>query len=72
MEEFKKKTIIKFLKANLNQQEKFEEKQKKLLMELPKIKYEFQLQKFQLQKTELQQKQLKELLIDSLNDSKKP
>ena len=53
------------LKANLDQQQKFEERQQKLVMELHKQQLEFQ--QFTLQKTELQQKQLEELLVKSLN-----
>ena len=67
MEELKK-TIIQLLKANLNQQQKFEEKQKKLVMELHKQQLEF-LQ-LTLQKTELQQKHFGELFVNSLNGSK--
>ena len=55
MEEFQK-TIIQLLKANMNQQQKFEERQKKLVMELHKQQLEFQ--QLTLQKTELQQKEL--------------
>ena len=60
MEEFQK-SIIQLLMANLDQQQKFEERQKKLVMELHKPQLEFQ--QFTLQKTELQQKQLQ----DSVN-----
>ena len=66
MEEFKKKTIIQLLKANLDQQQKFEKRQEKLVMELHKQQLEFQ--QFTLQKIELQQKHFVELLINSLND----
>ena len=41
MEEFQK-TIIQLLKANLDQQQKFEERQEKLVMELRKQLLEFQ------------------------------
>ena len=64
MEEFQK-TIVQLLKANLDQQQKFEERQQKLVMELHKQQLEFQ--QFTLQKIELQQKQLEELLVKSLN-----
>ena len=64
MEEFKK-TIVQLLKANLDQQQKIEERQKKLVMELHKQQLEFQ--QFTLQKTELQQKHFQELLVNSLN-----
>ena len=47
MEEFQK-TIIQLLKANLDQQQKFEERLKKLVMELHKQQLEFQ--QFTLQK----------------------
>ena len=62
MEELKK-TIIQFLKVNLDQQPKFEERQENLVMELHKQQVEFQ--QFTPQKTELQQKQLEELLENS-------
>ena len=52
----------------MDQQQKFEERQEKLVMELHKQQLEFQL--FTLQKTEQQQKQLEELHINSLNGSK--
>ena len=68
MEEFQK-TIIQLLKAKLDQQQKFEERQEKLVMELHKQQLEFQ--QFTLQKTELQQKCFEELLVNSLNGSKK-
>ena len=55
MEEFQK-TIVQLLKANLDQQQKFEERQQKLVMELHKQQLESQ--QLTLQKTELQQKQL--------------
>ena len=64
MEEFQK-TIVQLLKANLDQQQKFEERQEKLVMELHKQQLEFQ--QLTLQKTEPQQKQLEELLVNSLN-----
>ena len=67
MEEFQK-IIILFLKANLDQQQKFEERQKRLAMELHKQQLEFQ--QFTLQKTKLQQKHFEELLVISLNGSK--
>ena len=67
MEEFQK-TLIQLLKANLDQQQKFEERQEKLVMELHKQQLEFQ--QFTLQKTELQQKHFEELLVNSLNRSK--
>ena len=67
MEELKK-TIIQLLKANLDQEQKFEERQKKLVMESHKQQYKFQ--QFTLQKTELQQKHFEELLVNSLNGSK--
>ena len=63
MEEFK--TIVQLLKANMDQQQKFKERQEKLVMELHKQQLEFQ--QFTLQKTELQLKQLEELLVNSLN-----
>ena len=53
---------------NLDQQQKFEERQKKMVMELHKQQFEFQ--QFSLQKTELQQKQLEELFVNSLDGSK--
>ena len=53
------------LKANLDQQQKFEERREKLFMDLNKQQLEFQ--QFTQQKTELQQKQLEELLVNSLN-----
>ena len=59
MEEFKK-IIVQMLKANMDQQQKFEERQQQLVMELHKQQLEFQ--QLTLQKTELQQKQLEELL----------
>ena len=52
----------------MDQQQKFEERQQQLLMELHKQQIEFQ--KFTLQKNEPQQKQLEEVLVNSLNDSK--
>ena len=52
----------------MDQQQKFEERQEKLVMELHKQQLEFQ--QFTLQKTELQQKQLEDLLVKSLNESK--
>ena len=64
MEEFQK-IIVKMLKANMDQQQKFEERQQQLFMELHKQQIEFQ--QFTLLKTELQQKQLEELLVNSLN-----
>ena len=64
MEEFQK-TIVQLLKANMDQQQKFEERQEKLFMELHKQQLGFQ--HFTLQKTEVQQKQLDELLVNSLN-----
>ena len=64
MEEFQK-TIVQLLKANLDQKQKFEERQQRFVMELHKQQLEFQ--QFTLQKTELQQKQLEELLGNSLN-----
>ena len=67
MEEFQK-TIVQLLKANMDQQIKFEERQQQLVLELHKQQLEFQ--QFTLQKTELQQKQLEELLVNSLNGSK--
>ena len=67
MEELQK-MIVQMLKANVDQQQKFEEKLKKLVMELHKQQLEFQ--QLTLYKTELQQKQLKELLANSLDDSK--
>ena len=42
MEEFKKKNIVQLLKAHLDQQQNFEERQKKLVMELYKQQLEFQ------------------------------
>ena len=68
MEEFQK-IIVQMLKANMNQQQKFEERQQQLLMKWDEQQIEFQ--QFTLQKTELQQKQLEELLVNSLNGSKK-
>ena len=65
MEELKK-TIVQLLKANIDQQQKFEEREQH--MELHKQQLEFQ--QFTQQKTELQQKQLEELLANSLNGSK--
>ena len=53
------------LKANMNQQQKLEERQQQLFMELHKQQKGFQ--QFTLQKTKLQQKQLEELLVNSLN-----
>ena len=67
MKEFQK-TIIQLLKADMDQQQKFEEKQQNLVLELQKQQLEFQ--QFTRQKTELQQKQLEELLVNSLNGSK--
>ena len=67
MEELKK-TIIQLLKTNLDQQQKFEERQQKLIMEFHKQQLEFQ--QFTLQKTELQQKHFEKLLLNSLNSSK--
>ena len=67
MEEFQK-TIVQLLKPNMDQQQKFEERQQQLVKELHKQQLEFR--QFTLQKTELQQKQLEELLVNSLNDSK--
>ena len=64
MEEFQK-TIVQLRKANIDQQQKFEERQEKLVMELHKQQLEFQ--QSTPQKTELQQKQLDELLVNSLN-----
>ena len=64
MEQFQK-NIIKLLKANLDQQQKFEERQEKFVLELHEQELEFQ--QFTLQKTELQQKQLEELHVNSLN-----
>ena len=64
MEEFPK-TVVKLLKANLDQQQKFEQRQEKLVLELHKQQLEFQ--QFTLQKTELQQKHVEELLVNSLN-----
>ena len=49
MEEFQK-----LLKANMDQQQKFKERQKILVMELHRQQFEFQ--QYSLQKTELQQK----------------
>ena len=51
----------------MDQQQKFEERQEKLVMELHKQQLEFQ--QLTLQKTELQQKHFKELLVNSLNGS---
>ena len=68
MEEFQK-IIVQMLKANMDQQQKFEERQHKLFIELHKQRIEFQ-QSTQ-QKTELQQKQLEELFVNSLNGKKK-
>ena len=59
------KNIVKLLMANLDQQQKFKERQKKLVMELHKQQLEFQ--PYTLQKTELQQKHFEELLVNSLN-----
>ena len=67
MEEFKK-TTIQLQKANMDHLQKFEERQKKLVMELHKQQLEFQ--QFTQQKTELQQKHFEELLVNSLNGSK--
>ena len=64
MEEFQK-PIVQLLKANLDQQQKFEERQEKLVIELHKQQLE--IQQFTLQKTELQQKHFEELLVNSLN-----
>ena len=50
------------LKANLDQQQKFEKRLEKLVMELHKQQLEFQ--QFTLQKTELQQKHIEELLVN--------
>ena len=61
MEEFQK-TIIELLKANLDQQQQFEERQEILVIALHKQHLEFQ--QFTLQKTELQQKQLEKLRIN--------
>ena len=63
MKEFQK-TIVPLLKANMDQQQKFGERQEKFVMELHKQQLEFQ--QFTLQKTELQQKQLEEFLVNSL------
>ena len=62
MEELQK-TITQLLKANMDQQQKFE-----LVIELHKQQLEFQ--QFALQKTEQQQKRLEEFLVNSLNCSK--
>ena len=67
MEEFQK-TIVELIKANMDQQQKFEEKQQKLIMEFHK--QQLVLHQFTLQKTELQQKHFEELLVNSLNGSK--
>ena len=67
MEELKK-NIFPLLKANLDQQQKFEERQQKLVMELHKQQLEFQ--QFTLQKTELHQKNFEKALLNSLNGSK--
>ena len=55
------------LKANLDQQQNFEERQEKLVMELHEQQLQFE--QFTLQKTELQQKHFEELLVNSLNGS---
>ena len=60
-----KKPIVQLLKAKLDQQQKFEERQEKLVMELHKQQLEFQ--QFTQQKTG----QLQELLVNSINVSKK-
>ena len=52
----------------MDQQQKFEERQKKLVMGLHKQQLE--IQQFTLQKTEQQQKRFEELLVNSLNGSK--
>ena len=78
MEEFQK-IIVQMLKANMDQQQKLEERQQlhqqkleerqqQLFIELHKQQIEFQ--QFTQQKAELQQKQLEELLVNSLNGSK--
>ena len=67
MEEFQK-NIVHLLKASLDQQQKIEKRQEKLVMELHKQQLEFQ--QFTLQKTELQQKHFEELLVNSSNGSK--
>ena len=53
MEGFQK-PIVQLLKGNLDQQQKFEERQEKMVMELHKQQLEFQ--QFTQRKTELQQK----------------
>ena len=53
------------LEVNMDQQQKFEERQQQLVMELHKQQLEFQ--QFTLQKTKLQQKQLEELRANSFN-----
>ena len=57
--------MFQLLMATLDQPQKFEERQEKLVMELYKQQLEFQ--QFTLQKTELQQKHFQELLVNSLN-----
>ena len=69
MEEFQK-VIVQLLKDNMDQQQKFEDRQQQLIMELHKQQLEFQ--QFTLQQTELQQKQVEELLVNSLNDPVPP
>ena len=64
MEEFKQ-IIVQMPKANMDQQQKVEERQQQLFIELHKQQIEFQ--QFPVQKTELQQKQFEELLVNSLN-----
>ena len=66
MEELK--TTFQLLKANMEQQQKFAERQEKFVLELPKQQLE--LQQFTQQTTELQQKLFEELLVNSLNGSK--
>ena len=64
MEELQK-TIVQLLKANMDLQQKFEERQEKLVIELHKEQLEFQ--QLTQQKTELHQKHFEQLLVNSLN-----
>ena len=61
------KSSLQLLKANMDQQQKFEERQK-LVLRLHKQQLKFQ--HLTLQKTELQQKHFDELHVNSLNGSK--
>lgn len=60
------KVVAQMLKLNLDQQQKADERQQQLFLELHKQQME---QKITLQNAELQQKQLKELLVNALKGS---